>query len=824
MQYNNLITFTSLLFICSTNFSVKAQIIPDNNLPNNTTIKLDGDTRSIEGGTQVGSNVFHSFKDFSVPTGTSVHFNNGLDIQNIITRITGGSISNIDGLISANGAANLFLLNPNGIVFGQNARLDIGGSFLASTGNRLIFRDGFEFSATHPQTTPLLSINVPIGLQLSTNPRPIRVEGAGHNLIGLAFSPVVRSNSLTGLRVQPGRTLALVGGDVILEGGTITAEGGRIEIGSVGNNGLVNINPTTFGWNLEYKNVFSFQDISLSKRALADASGITSGSIQMQGHNITFTDGSVSLIQNQGSLSGGTLKVNASEFLDISGTDPVAMIAGSLRNETVGLGKAGDIAISSKHLIIRDGGQINALTFSAATSGNIVVKSSDSIQLLGVSPRNPGVFSSIGASTFNSGDAGNIELSTGRLIIKGGGALTSSTFGTGTGGNVTANAFDFISVTGYAPIIFQQSIIGTTTLNTGKAGNLRVNTSKLIVRNGGRVDASTLASGDSGSVTINASKSVDISGAIPGSKTPSLVNSSANVVAPTLQNLFRLPPVPSGKSGDVTINTESLNVTKGAQVSVMNAGLGDAGKLEINANRINVTNNGGITATTAVGQGGDIDINSNLLQLRDGNISATAGQQGSNGDGGNVTINTKNLFSLGDSSITANAFEGRGGNIKIDTKGLFLSANSQITASSERGVNGTVEVNFLIGNNVQPKIELEAVQTDTKIASVCQGRSDTIASTFVVSGHDGLFPSRSNLPSQNPIWQDNSLLDQSDNDLGKLKSRGQEPTQILEAQAVVQESDGRIFLTTNSGSVSANSASSANPCADEIRKVGLNQF
>nr|WP_244142157.1 filamentous hemagglutinin N-terminal domain-containing protein [aff. Roholtiella sp. LEGE 12411] len=813
-----------MLFICSTNFSVKAQIIPDNNLPNNTTIKLDGDTRSIEGGTQVGSNVFHSFKDFSVPTGTSVHFNNGLDIQNIITRITGGSISNIDGLISANGAANLFLLNPNGIVFGQNARLDIGGSFLASTGNRLIFRDGFEFSATHPQTTPLLSINVPIGLQLSTNPRPIRVEGAGHNLIGLAFSPVVRSNSLTGLRVQPGRTLALVGGDVILEGGTITAEGGRIEIGSVGNNGLVNINPTTFGWNLEYKNVFSFQDISLSKRALADASGITSGSIQMQGHNITFTDGSVSLIQNQGSLSGGTLKVNASEFLDISGTDPVAMIAGSLRNETVGLGKAGDIAISSKHLIIRDGGQINALTFSAATSGNIVVKSSDSIQLLGVSPRNPGVFSSIGASTFNSGDAGNIELSTGRLIIKGGGALTSSTFGTGTGGNVTANAFDFISVTGYAPIIFQQSIIGTTTLNTGKAGNLRVNTSKLIVRNGGRVDASTLASGDSGSVTINASKSVDISGAIPGSKTPSLVNSSANVVAPTLQNLFRLPPVPSGKSGDVTINTESLNVTKGAQVSVMNAGLGDAGKLEINANRINVTNNGGITATTAVGQGGDIDINSNLLQLRDGNISATAGQQGSNGDGGNVTINTKNLFSLGDSSITANAFEGRGGNIKIDTKGLFLSANSQITASSERGVNGTVEVNFLIGNNVQPKIELEAVQTDTKIASVCQGRSDTIASTFVVSGHDGLFPSRSNLPSQNPIWQDNSLLDQSDNDLGKLKSRGQEPTQILEAQAVVQESDGRIFLTTNSGSVSANSASSANPCADEIRKVGLNQF
>lgn len=213
LRYINLSGAFAFSYFAAT-LSAIAQILPDNTLPTNSTVTTNGLIQTIDSGTNRGVNLYHSFRDFSVSTNHTAYFNNAANIQNIVTRVTGGSVSNIDGTLKANGNTNLFLLNPNGIIFGANAKLDIGGTFVGSTANSFKISNGSEFSATNPQAPPLLTTNITTGLQYGTSNTGATIANHANLFAGQDLVLIADKLDLQG-QLQAGRDLILQAQDMV---------------------------------------------------------------------------------------------------------------------------------------------------------------------------------------------------------------------------------------------------------------------------------------------------------------------------------------------------------------------------------------------------------------------------------------------------------------------------------------------------------------------------------------------------------------------------------------------------------------------------------
>ncbi|MBD2042912.1 filamentous hemagglutinin N-terminal domain-containing protein [Microcoleus sp. FACHB-672] len=678
-------------------FSASAQIVPDATLPNNSAVSVEGQINRITGGTSAGSNLFHSFSSFSLPTGTTAHFDSALDIQNIFSRVTGSSISNIDGLIQANGSANLFLINPNGIIFGPNARLNIGGSFLASTANSIVFNDSSLFSAKNPQAPPLLTVNVPIGLQFGSNPGSIAVQGQGLNQpdtgddiqAEIAFQQSVLESPI-GLGVQPARTLALVGGDITFSGGLLKAPAGRIELGSVRDNSSVSLTPTGTGFALGYENVATFKDIQASGQSAVFASGEGGGDIQLAGRRIQLSEGSQIQASTLGAQPGGNVRVRAAESVFVSGTSADGETPSSFVAGTFSTGNAGNVRIETGQLVLRDGGVIGVASLSEGDAGNVTVRATESVEITG-NPTDGEIPSALVALTNGSGNAGDVTIETRQLTVRDGAVITAGTESNGNAGNVTVRATESVEIIGSAADGEINSSLAATTTGIGDAGDVTIETKQLTVRNGAIIGAATGSEGNAGNVTVRATDSVEIIGISPDGETSSgLVASTSGI----------------GNAGNLTIETGQLTILAGGAANAATFSSGEGGNVIIRATEsveiTGISTNGLApsrltTQTFASGNAGNISIETGRLTLQDGAQIQLGAEFATTGNAGNLTIRaTESIQMTGTSpdgeklsGLVAGTFgAGNAGDVTLETGQLTVQNGAQIAMGTFGAGNG----------------------------------------------------------------------------------------------------------------------------------------
>ena len=677
---------------------LSAQIVPDATLAEPSSVESGCAVCTIDGGVLRGTNLFHSFREFSIPTGGEAFFNNGLAIENIFSRVTGDSISNIDGLIRANGTANLFLLNPNGILFGPNAQLDIGGSFLGSTADAIGFGDNQFYSASNPEAPPLLTVN-PSALffdRASTGAIEVRsVAPAGVDVLDVP---------LVGLRVPDDRSLVLVGGEVSITGGNLNASGGRIELAGVASSGLVELSVNENDLSLSFPADLAPADISIDNSAFVNAGGENGGNVAIWGRNVVLTQGGRVSANTLGAGTAGSLTVSASESVQLIGISADGQDASGLFANPLGSGSGGDLTVTARQFLVQDGAQAGVGTFGEGPGGNFTITATESVRVLGESAINPNFFSNLFALTAGTGKAGNLLIETGQLVVGDGAQISAGTFGDGDGGNLTVRASDSIELIGtsgdgqFPSGLFVQAVPMEIAGPVGNAGDLTIFTRELIARDGASISASTLGRGDGGNLTVNASESVQ------------LLGTSASGGEP-LSGLFAQTDGP-GNAGTLAINTARLLIRDGALASTATRGegAGSAGELRVNASDwvqlIGTSGDGNFssnlsTQTEGTGNASNLTITTGELIVRDGAQVGT-GTFGE-GDGGSLIVNADAVEVMGTSTdervmsglfaSTGNESSGNGGSIEVNSATVTLKDRATIAVDSQgTGIGGTIDI------------------------------------------------------------------------------------------------------------------------------------
>ncbi|HEY9610777.1 filamentous hemagglutinin N-terminal domain-containing protein [Allocoleopsis sp.] len=747
-----------------------AQITPDTTLGTEGSLVTPGANVQglpadlIKGGAQRNTNLFHSFQEFNVNSGQRVYFANPIGIDNIFSRVTGTNVSNILGTLGVNGHANLFLLNPNGIIFGSNARLDINGSFLATTATSFQFPGGTQFSATNPQAPPLLSINVPLGVQYGSQPG--NITNTGNLTAGQDLTLAAGNLNLQG-QLSAGRDLTLQAQDTVQVRDSAINPFVASAVGKLMVQG--NLGVDIFALNHLNSGFYSGGDMVLrsANTVGGDAHYWAEGNFRIETLDgslgnlfspydpIILSSGDVSL----GNYTGASLHIVAGGSVtlgnvSITGTDTAA---NSIHpGNTTPINNAQTIA-SLASVTLSDG---TPITIQGNTTPTLDVRAGVDWSALGGFPApDPTVFGTNPNPSLAPASGANITVGTisnpGGLVFLTNqyrpnpnlaGDITANQISTANlsvasnSGDIILDATGNVSVPGTSDAGGRNFALGSfadiyNSGDTGNAGSITIKAdgnisigSGLALTNSnsfGAINTSVNTrtdrgnAGNSGGVQLTSTNgNIGVNGGIFTNSTSERggnAGNSGNVILRALQGSINIIP---NWAGAIITRTDSRPITDSRGRVIAIGTTGDAGSIEIDARAINIqgrpsSSDRDITAeSTRNGLSGNIIFNSQTpLNLTELQIGTDAGDGGS----GNVTIQAPSLTLNNTQITTTSRGENAAGDIRIATGGsVVLTNNSSLKSSSLFGGSGN-------GGSIQIAASNLTVEQQSSVESTSDG-------------------------------------------------------------------------------------------------------
>ncbi len=688
----------------------------------------------VVGGVSKGQNLFHSFQDFSVPTGGAVTFVNPVGTQSIITRVTGGVFSDVNGSISSQGA-NFFLINPSGVVFGPGVQLNVGRVFAASTANGIDMVDGAGRAITfgvNASDAPLLAINPDVLFNVSR----FNLGGGSGEIRNFGVLQTGNANQYIGL----------IGGNIVVDRGQINAPGGRVELGGLSEPGSVRFGIEGNSSKLDFPVDVTRSNVLITEQSTVNVADAGNGEITVNARNIGIAKESIvrgGIEQELGTPKSiaGDINLNATNEIVVESN---SRIANSVRFASKGTG--GNIIIDTASFSLRENSQLQAATLGEGNTGNVNIAAKDFVSIVGAS-----IFSVV--TPDGIGDSGNINISVkaGPILIQDGSQLYTSTHGVGSAGKLVFTARDNISLLGSDTIGIPSKVANTIENSAvGNSGGISFESKSgsIILNNGTSIESEILGTGSSGKITLTAKDSVFLSG--------------VNVFGSPSQILSSIKNGATGNAGEISLRASSGSIilNDGALISSLTSGKGSAGNIDVTANESISLSSSRISSVLDAdgnGNGGDVNVTvrAGSLNLNNGSKLQTIiqgelfGRKPGVGSAGNLTVNASGDIRLSGANLdrfssqseinssAGNSALGTTGNAGViditSSSGSVILEDGAIIDSSTNGAGGAGNIVIKAENGSVKLSGSNALGIGSAISSIVQPSSTGAGGNIVIS-------------------------------------------------------------------------------------------